>query len=248
MGILRFAQEQIGLSIAVVVGALFAIYGVMSGGLDLYQAGLPGWAWTALGLVIFFASTILLLYRFSQRLPSPPSWSEPNDPDWQSKLEVVAGRHFQNCEVPLDGRRYVKCEFAFVTFVYNGGPFGVEGSSIGPHSIKTENPALGRFGQLLLLFGHISSKIQTETGITTLDQLDAVHGTRRSGSTSLFGREGSEIEVGEIDSSADTLADVEGRLSIQRALHDPAGTALRGADKASRPTKPGDADADNRGD
>ena len=65
-------------------------------------------------------------------------------------------------------------------------------------------------------------------------------------STSILGGVASQIEVGEIDSSADTLADVKGRLSIRRASHNPSRTSRRTS--IDRSTSPDAADADDRKD
>ncbi|MGQ0589875.1 MAG: hypothetical protein ACT4N8_10150 [Sphingosinicella sp.] len=185
MGFLRFARQHIAISVGVVAGAFIAVFGAVSDGLDLYRAGIPAWAWLAIGLTVFFASVIVLLYRFNSQLSQPASSGNSGgqdadfDPDWLSKLQLVVGTKFRNQNVPVDGRRYLGCEFHNVTFVYNGGPFAFEQCTIGGHTIRTDDPRLNRFTNLLVTFGHIATGLQTPSGLVTLDQLDAAHGHRR---------------------------------------------------------------------
>lgn len=66
--------------------------------------------------------------------------------------KFIAGKHFLNEKVPLDGISYRNCTFQNVTFVFNGThAFEFTGNTINGAQIVSENPAIN--GTLMLLRG-----------------------------------------------------------------------------------------------
>ena len=179
--LLLFARRHVWPSVGLSVGALWAIYGMVSGGIDLWTAGLHPLVWAAIGAAIFFLSVVALLVRWDSRsAPAPAAvLDEPLDPNWMSKLERIEGRHFHNCEVVLDNRLYTGCTFRNVTFKYGGAPFAFEHNTVGEHTIDPTTLPLARFGNLLVIFGHIRSQIYSGTGPISLDELDKKYRTKR---------------------------------------------------------------------
>lgn len=61
---LAFVARHLGAAIAGAVGVLMAAYGFASQALELWRAGLPPWMIQIIGLLIFAAVVVILLYRF----------------------------------------------------------------------------------------------------------------------------------------------------------------------------------------
>jgi hypothetical protein len=178
MGFLRFAKDNLAISVVTVLAAIVAVGSFVMDGVGVYQLGPPWWAWAAFSLAVFFASILLLLYRFEQRLPQQRR-IEPQDPNWLEKLELVANQPFRNQEVRLDGKRFVGCEFHGVTLVYNGGPVSLENCTFGQHIITSESPEINRFAGVLMNLGHFKSKLYVDMRQTTLAELDSKNRSTR---------------------------------------------------------------------
>jgi hypothetical protein len=184
--LLLFARRHVGPSIGLSVGALWALYGLVSGVADLWTAGLSPLVWAAIGATIFFLSVVVLLVRWDSRaFPANGTViDEPDDPKWMSKLERIEDRHFHNCEVELDDRHYTGCTFRNVTFKYGGGPYAFEHNDVGLHIILPTSAPLARFSSLLVTFGHIRSQLYDDTGPISLEEIDKKHRTTRKESSS----------------------------------------------------------------
>lgn len=168
-----FTRRNAGPAIWAAFGGLWSVYGLVSGAYDLWTAGLPPLAWAAIGAAIFFVSVIVLLYRFDSRDAQGQSGSTPSpDPDWESKLIVVEGKHFRNCEVELDGHKFLHCDFENVTFKFSGGRFVLTHSRIGAHVVYPATPELARLAQLMMTLGHVQTMHVSDKGVKTQAQLD----------------------------------------------------------------------------
>jgi hypothetical protein len=155
------------------------------------DAPLPGVApsflaagfWNYVPLVLVTIALAIFLYRLLSPA-APPTLEEKSEedlgPDWMEKLQLVANKHYTSTEVKLDDMHYVGCSFDSVTFVYNGGPFAFEKNRIGRHVIKSDKPALNRFANLLVLFGHTNSALVNEEGVRTREEIDAAHKIKRN--------------------------------------------------------------------
>lgn len=118
-----------GISVcSLIVSALFGMIGA-------WGCPKPTWLhWGALGFLVvagIFGSFSLWLAR----------WWKPG------RYTEIANQPFLNCDVLLDGRRYLACKFTNVTFVYNGGDAGgfdgecLFGGSLG---FRTGEPKVGQ--------------------------------------------------------------------------------------------------------
>jgi hypothetical protein len=176
MEIVRFARKQVAISVAMLIGAIFSVYGIVSDGIDLWRAGFPGWVWAAAGLLIFFTSVIILLYRnYRDAVPEPVKTNATRLAD----LEVIVGLQFLNQDVVLDNKRFVKCTFKNVTLIHNGGLTRFEHCSFSDFVVKSDNLAIQRHGQLLAQMGLIGVPMHTPQGPMTLSDLDAKNQTTR---------------------------------------------------------------------
>lgn len=81
----------------------------------------------------------------------------------EAELEVVSGKVFRQEKVILDGYFYRRCEFHNVTWVYNGGRFGlIESQVFGSTNIDVSgNSSLSRFIRLLKEAGVLKPEVQT---------------------------------------------------------------------------------------
>lgn len=52
------------------------------------------------------------------------------EPPYTAPMRVVSDQTFEDQDVPLDGLIYQRCTFTNVCFLYDGGAFGIENSTV----------------------------------------------------------------------------------------------------------------------
>jgi len=113
---------------SLLVSAVFGVIGVW---------GCPNasWLhWTILGFLLLGSAFGFVALWFAR-------WSKPKS------YTEIANQPYVNCDVSLDGYRYLACTFTNVTFVYDGGDAGgFDGGCRfgGTLGFKTGDPKLGQ--------------------------------------------------------------------------------------------------------
>lgn len=91
----------------------------------------------------------------------------------QADLEIVSGKRFQNEEVNIDGKSFVKCTFSNVTLAYKGGIFGFDRCTFsGGLMIKPKTGAGERLVHLLHEMGYLKRPVLDEHGVLARNTKD----------------------------------------------------------------------------
>lgn len=72
---------------------------------------------------------------------------------WDERMKTISDHQYANERIVIDGLRFVRCQFANVTLIYNGtGPFEIADLKLVPGTTvvyQTENKALDSYGRLI---------------------------------------------------------------------------------------------------
>lgn len=138
-----------------------------------------GWGWPeailgglliAAVIIVAIGFTVSAWRSIALANPGGKYAESSNDPNRRDRLEVIAGRHFQNTDVVLDGKNYVGCTFLGVTFIYDGGPVSLLKNTIGSHNIRSNVQEINHFAKILIMLGHVSSNVLNDTEVMTSEE------------------------------------------------------------------------------
>lgn len=103
-------------------------------------------------------------------------WIMKSDGKTKPKMKItehVEGKHFQNCEVRLDGFSYIKCTFSNVSFIYNGGAMEFYYNNlIDSYAIKSDVEEIERFVIIQGEFNLLKGTVLTSDGIKRFDGIN----------------------------------------------------------------------------
>lgn len=69
-------------------------------------------------------------------------------------MEVVSDKTFENEEVHVDGKHFVRCVFKNCVLVFSGTPFQGSYTDFGSSSLRFDGPANGTLNFLIALYHH----------------------------------------------------------------------------------------------
>lgn len=102
------------------------------------------------------------------------------------ELELIENRHFEEEEVPLDGRRFVGCTFTDCVLIYGGGPVSFD-------PIDLENPEFRFVGSASRTFSFLNYMVQAGLELPVAGIVDQIFGKRAQ--FHFIERDGEEVLV-----------------------------------------------------
>jgi len=187
--ILRLGLTALAILLSVTVGAVARLNvetWAQAHGLDRVWESAVLTSWLSFAAILCAGGALALWADWWLRRRAPNGVDNDKDlpADWESKLEVIEGKYFRHTDVPLDNRKYVKCKFDSVTFVYDGAPFALKHNDFfGSHGFKSNRASLTRYANLLFAMGFDATKsvlVDDDVGPMSLAEHDRRSGTQRN--------------------------------------------------------------------
>ncbi len=147
-----------GETIAEELGYAEALRQFIRGGVTaMVDWGYADWVWNL--LVLFAGATVALWIEHFVRKATTVTI-----PKEGRISEEFSGKHFRNCEVKLDGKKFEDCEFHNVTFVYNGGAISMDRIVVEGCLVRTDIKEMERFTKLMHKLGMIAVPVYDAKG------------------------------------------------------------------------------------
>jgi hypothetical protein len=89
------------------------------------------------------------------------------EPPYSAPMRVISNQKFEDQDIPLDGMVYQRCTFTNVCFLYDGGAYSLENSTVKKHwKVCVRDKRLENYSDLMRVLKEFNPRIKSTTKTT----------------------------------------------------------------------------------